>query len=118
MLLSAARLAFLFLLLAACAPLPQSDMTASPRRQATFATGEELRPVQHPVLYDAITALRPTMLRTRGGNDALVVEVDGAVVGSPDVLRTIRTADVLSVERTSGLHQHGGQPLLRIRLRT
>lgn len=113
-----ARLALLCLVLSACAPLPQSEMTAQPRRQATFATGEELRPVQHPVLYDAITALRPTMLRTRGSHDALVVEIDGTVVGSTDVLRTIRTADVLTVERTSGLQQHGGQPLLRIRLRT
>lgn len=104
--------------LAACAgPLPV-DTALQPHRAMTSVTSSDLDPVAHPVLFDALSAKRPTMLRSRGGSDALMVEVDGAVATEGvSILRSIRTADVASVERVSGASVTRGAPLLRVRLR-
>lgn len=106
------------LALAACTPMPQHEMATAPQPQSAFVTGAQLDPATHPVLYDALRQLRPAMLRTRGGSDTIVVEIEGTAVGGVGELRTIRTRDVRSVERLSGLRQRGGQTVLQVRLRT
>lgn len=106
------------LLLAACGgPVPLGEVTPAPARQATAIEGRALDAAAFPVLYDALTAQRPAMLRTRSANERLAVVIDGVEVGGIDVLRTIRTADVAHVERMSGVRQRSGAPVLRVTLR-
>lgn len=128
------------LALAACAPPPAVDTdvavvdsTSSERfrRRSDVITERELAATDAANLHDAIQQLRPRFLQRRGESSlvrsegtSVVVYIDDARAGNPDILGTVHPSEVREVRYLDGPSassryglNHGGGAILVYRKR-
>ncbi len=132
---------FLFLIIAGCVPpqpisddLAVSESTeAAPRfrRRSDVIVESELAMSDATTLQDAIQQLRPRFLQRRGSSSLnrvegtmVVVYIDDARAGTPDILRSIHPTEVREVQYLDGPSasaryglNHGGGAVLVYRKR-
>lgn len=131
-----------WLLMAGCAPPPQtvnndiavSDSSAAEprfRRRSDVIVERELAMSDATSLEDAIQQLRPRFLQRRGASSLnrvegtiVVVYIDDARAGTPDILRSIHPTEVREVQYLDGPSasaryglNHGGGAILVYRKR-
>jgi hypothetical protein len=98
---------FLAALLCACASAPSGTSTARPRTTESapdYITSVEVAATPVANVYDLISRLRPTWLRTQPGsirgntrNQVVVVYLDDTRIGDLQSLRTISTSGVATL---------------------
>lgn len=91
------------LALAACAG---NSPAAPPQPSGRNVTGDELAKTQASNAYEALYAVRPFFLRTRGKTSILLpnafgpaVYVNGTLLGGVEVLKTIQVGDVVVIRK-------------------
>ena len=107
----------------------------SPRIQSSYSsdlvTWNDLAPMAHENLFDALAYVRPLFLSVRPGANLIHnqparirVFINGDFAGDGDVLRTLHVSDVESVRRVQPAlayammgSSHAGDEFLMIRLR-
>ena len=95
----------LSVLMLGCASTTSREAGQQPRRQQNVLTQEEMREAHQNNVYEAVAALRTNWLRPRGqasfrdpNAGQVVVFLNGILVGGPDYLRQLSTADVTSLQ--------------------
>lgn len=104
------RLSRTFLLLVATIALACAPASGrGPVRNQNYIAGEELAATNYSNLYDAIQALRPNFLRSRGRNsfdpdqsEHPVVYLDGQRFGELAILKSMSPHRVLAIRSLSG----------------
>ena len=95
----------LSILMVSCAPTNGENAARGPKRQQNVLTQEEIREANYSNVYDAVAALRPNWLRSRGPvsfyePDAgqVVVVMYNALLGGVDYLRRLNVTEVISLQ--------------------